>query len=820
MGKNSASLRSALGKLALALLPVVVLYWWLERKRKRPLNDTPDRQAELERLQAENERLRRQLQAAAPQTLPAAAVELKPSAWGMISKGFLALLGAGLLILPPWLVVQERWLQNPWVRDSMRSAWCLSDTLCKTALPSYFLVVLPVFFGFLLLFWLAAPRFLEALHPPEIEDLPAPAIPGKTQRLVSSVLRLLALAGAGVLLWLGVRQGRIPGAELLLVLAVYAAGQWLTFRPFSARRTLLPGLPQWLFPAVFAQAALAFFLFSIYQKQNVFWLAAVLLGLAAVLLWRARRVMPLAVWVLLGSMLLNTYQIDSWRFSVIGDDYAFFGYARDILTKQNSADVLRNLFNGQAVYGTHPYISSLVQAVFLRIFGVNNFGWRFSNIYLLSLAAALFLLAFQRITARRAALLTGILLAGSSYLMSFGKIGYNNLQAYFLFALLLWLGARAVTRRQPLDYTWLGMAAGLCFYVYPAALYLLPLLVVFLLIYDFPKSRAALGRWVLFAAALFLMSIPVLVQPAYWQSKIAGTFIYAPGATGRTGLGFHVFTNSLYSLFTYLYLPNETHFVYSSHLDPLSAVFLPLGLAWCLATVRKQRFSRFLAAGFLLLLVLVGVSHDRWSPSNTRMFLLLPFLAAFAAFGLLWVWQALEKLPRTAAVAPLLIGVITTLILCLNFYQAYDIGRQRSLGTPSPEMLFLRFLEREETLSPGSERVYLFLTSPNWGIDGIKEMQRLYAKPASLLQLQRLVINSARLPAELINRLDDPNLILFLEPGMDYNWKLALDSELAGYGWVLCNLKDTPGSSPVAQVYFHPRSRFLCPQEGDWSIRP
>ena len=129
-------------------------------------------------------------------------------------------------------------------------------------------------------------------------------------------------------------------------------------------------------------------------------------------------------------------------------------------------------------------------------------------------------------------------------------------------------------------------------------------------------------------------------------------------------------------------------------------------------------------------------------------------------------------------------------------------------------------MEREAALSPSSERTYLYLTSPDWGIDGIKDIQRLYNQPASLLQLQRVEISAPRLPAELRARLDDPNLILLLEPGMDYNWKLALEGELEKAGRVLCNLQDTPGSSPVAQMYFHPKADYLCPREGDWSVQP
>ena len=53
-------------------------------------------------------------------------------------------------------------------------------------------------------------------------------------------------------------------------------------------------------------------------------------------------------------------------------------------------------------------------------------------------AVGLFYVFFRTFVAASTALIAVLLLAMSHYLISFGKIGYNNLQAFFAMALSLW----------------------------------------------------------------------------------------------------------------------------------------------------------------------------------------------------------------------------------------------------------------------------------------------------------------------------------------------------------------------------------------------
>ena len=85
----------------------------------------------------------------------------------------------------------------------------------------------------------------------------------------------------------------------------------------------------------------------------------------------------------------------------------------------------------------------------MKVFGVSNFGWRISNPVILSAAVVCFYLFFRKFTQRSTALIIAGMLACSSYLMNFGKIGYDNPQAFFMLGLTLWLAAEAVFSRRP-----------------------------------------------------------------------------------------------------------------------------------------------------------------------------------------------------------------------------------------------------------------------------------------------------------------------------------------------------------------------------------
>ncbi|HZU86105.1 MAG TPA: glycosyltransferase family 39 protein, partial [Anaerolineaceae bacterium] len=544
-----------------------------------------------------------------------------------------------------------------------------------------------------------------------------------------------------------------------------------------------------------------------------------LLVVALINLWRHRAQVETIHWLTLAAIFLFTIDINSWTYSAIGDEFSFFTFGRDILQNQTWDYRNTHIFNGMGVYGTHPYLSSVFHAFSMGFLGVDNFGWRFSSLYLAAISIPMFYFFFRRFLDERVSLLGAGMLGCSHYLMTFGKVGYNNLQALFVMGLALWLAGEAVRNRRWLNYTLLGLALGLVFYVYPAAFYILPLVGLLLLMYDPPFNRAALQRWLMAGIAFFIFFCPLLFQPQYWETKVAGTLFYNPEVLQQPGgVAAHFGRNMLYSTYSFLFIPQESHFIVSSYVDPLSGMLVLLGLAWAIKLMRRDRFAVYVLIGFVLLNFFIGATHDRQTPPNTRMFLLLPWYTLLAALGLSWLAWQMQRLqaPRRLATALsvfLLVGVVAG-----NLYQAYDLSRQRNVGSPSVEMLFLRMLQRDEGFPDISRKSYLFLTEENWSVDGLLLLQEIYGVPASGTQLERVIVTDSELSPYLLARISDENVGVIIQPWMEEELSAQLEERLAELEKQPCMIKDTPKTDLRFTIWWSSRWIDLCPANGDWSV--
>jgi len=745
-----------------------------------------------------------------------------------LPRALLALTGFGLLFIPVYLVFRERWLQDPNIRDSMRASWCQVDFLCQLALPSYFMAIFPCFVGAIFLFLAVAPAN-PAAFPSSLAlasgNWQGSAIPAGQRRfsrglfIASGLLTVVSLV-------LGVTLQRIPGLELVLAILLYLVGRLVEEVPTRQIYDSLKRIPAWLLPLLLTCTSLVLLLRSLSTGGGLLWLYAFLLLLGLIYLLPFRSQLSPAIWLALLALILYSIRINYWQFGIVGDEFDFFTYARDIVRSQGLWVALDRLFWGQAVYGSHPYFSSALQALFMALLGVDSFGWRFGNVFLCALAILFYYRFFRLFLTQRIALLSSALLAGAHYLMTFGKIGYNNLQAYFVMALLLWTCGEAIRTRRQLAYTGLGLAMGACFYVYPAALYLLPLPIILLLFYDPPSTRPALRRWSLTLVVLYFFLLPLLFQPGYWSAKLPGTWLYGAGEVSKVGLGFHFGSNLLYSLFSYLYIPEESHFVVVSYLDLLSALLIPLGIAWWLKLSRCQKFARFLLVGFLVLLFLVGATHDRQFPANTRMFLLLPWWALLAGSGLAWCFEQLCGWGVGQWRAGTLLGLALLAIFSANLYQAYSLTRQRTLGVPDLEKLFLRLMQRQASRPNADALSYLFITQTDWGIDGIRVLRDLYDMPASQAQLLRVAVEPEAadvveegirpIPPASVQRILGPEMLVIIQPWMEEGLRAAVEDQLKMLGKLPCPVQDTPLTPPRFTLWVSSEQMQVCPTEGRW----
>ena len=219
-------------------------------------------------------------------------------------------------------------------------------------------------------------------------------------------------------------------------------------------------------------AALTWLLFSYYARGQLSPFSFVLATAAIlVLYWQRGNISP-GYWLMLLAFVLYSLQLNAWHFSVVGDEMVFRGSAVEIAQDKSLDQILARLFNGTAVYGTHPYLSSVLLAPPLKIFDTLGFGWRMGSIYPSAFAVFLLYGFFGIFTKHRVAFAAAFLLAVSHYLMTFSRIGYNNTQALLAMAVLFLSAAWAVKFQSRIAFVVTGLALAFCFYVFPAAIYI------------------------------------------------------------------------------------------------------------------------------------------------------------------------------------------------------------------------------------------------------------------------------------------------------------------------------------------------------------
>ncbi len=767
----------------------------------------------------EAEKLRRELSEmhAHVAALEAELTRLRPRPFGLRKKMLPIAMTAAVIVfaaIPPALVFQHRWLNDGrWVDYFRAKLWCRVGFLCETALPSYFVVIFACFAALLvLIFWqktnLAV--LLDSIAQPETRMSGAAAV-GMRQARFSLLLLVVAVIGFAAVVWTTWPNQDLPGWNLILVLLAYMVGWFLREVPLGRLAGYWRQNYDFVIAFLLAHFSLIAALAGYYSIPQYFWAGLLLLALAfGNLLRYFRRVNPI-YWIVSAALVLSTLHINGWWTSVIGDDFGFHDLARQLAERTSLLDLGNNLFNAKGLFDTHPLFTSYVQAVFVRFLGHDSFGWRFSNVYLCAAGAALFYLFLRNFVVERVALIAAVFLAVSHYVMSFSKIGYNNLQALFVLSLNLCVAAWALRSKRPLAYAALGAALASCFYSYPAALYVLPYPVLLLLLYDPPRSRATLGRWAVMLSVLAMVIYPLFLQSVYWRTKIDGTIFNRADLVQSTSVVVqHFVVNFLYSAFSFLYIPQETHYVSSSFVDPLTGVLASIGMLLLLKQSWRQRFAAFGVIGFLGMVISAGTTHDRDFPPVTRMFLILPWLALFAAYGLVWIEERLKNLgvfsPRVMAS---LASVLLVAMTGLNLYQAYDLSYYRFAGRAQIEQLFMRIAQKVYQLAPDRRVNYVVILDSTWSIAGLVKFQEVYPLYLESARLSQVKVDGPALPEASKLLLQDSNTLILILPWLDKGWQQGLEAPLRELGKEPCTIYTADGQ-PRFTLYHAPDLTGAC----------
>ena len=716
-----------------------------------------------------------------------------------------------LAVTPSLLVFLERWVGDQQVRDIFHQWWCKSSFLCNMAFPSYFILVFICFILILALFTFRSSDSESAITPQPMfaSDEGEITKPGQKQIRLGSVLLFCSVLGMIISLIVAIANDALPGGEFALLFLTYNIGWLLKEVPTRLMFHVLRANRLRLTLIIYAHLSMVGVLASFFTASNLWLFALPILIVSLISLLKQRPRISPAFWVMSLALILYVLYLDGWWFAIVGDEYEFYRFARYIVEEQSLSTISPRLFMGNAAYGTHPYFSSLLQAISMKIFGSQNFGWRFSSVYLSALSVGIIYPFLKTFLQKRLALLAALFLASSHYIMSFSKIGYNNLQAFFMLSLNLWAVTWAIKTRRRLGFALLGTTLGLCFYVYPAALFILPIPLLLLMFYHPPKTRSAIQHWSITVVTMLLLMLPLFLQPDYWISKISGTLFYSPELIQSTSrLGTHLITNFLYSLFSFLYIVEETHFVAVSYVGPLTAALVFIGIASLFSKIRREKFSGFLVVSFFYLLFFLGATHDRLFPSTTRMFLLLPWFAIFAAVGFLLIMKFIRQLKAAPHLPDTCFALLVIAVIVLNVYQAYPLSKRRMADHyQSIQVLFLREVDRLLNSSETHSTTVVLLNHPATYIaESLYELLDLYEIPYKPGQLVELSVDEQGILKQVDDLATDENSLIIIIPWIEDEIGHAIEQVLKSGGKEPYEVRNTIGN-PAYEIWHNSTDR-------------
>lgn len=602
-----------------------------------------------------------------------------------------------------WYLWDLRWL------DPLADLACIIPLFCKIGFVRYFLFALAAVVLAMVLFALASRATrsmpvgdLGVLEPScdlTFKSVPAAAVLGGAAGVEIAVLWFIfqrqlppvalwalatILASAGLLIWdrISGRPGLMSARDWLFAFSFYAF-------PVSGAFVGAGRLGEAGLAALSALIALGFSLFNRGGQPDFLWdrkskIILLLLGLVI--------------------FAFGAHGLNQPRYAVVGDEWSFFVLGRAI----TRGTLQKHFLTGLGNYGMHPIFSSHIHAASMRIWGENNYGWRISNILLLSWSALSFYIFVRLFSSDRLALLAVAFYSVSHYLLSFSKIGYNNIQALWPVCTALAFFALAL-RRGSVYGIWLaGVITGFGFYVFALGRFAGPLLIAALFVYQFPVSRWRWLYWLVFLGGLFIIALPIATESGTSDVLLQQTILHSSIADTPAEMLVQFRNNSLYALFSFLTSRKNTHFVFGPHVDPVTSSFVALGGAALIMAWRRTRMAIWVLVLFALAVLFLGGLTQYDYPPNTRMFMLVPFYALLAAVGCDLFGALLERATCRSWLGRVFCVGSVVIAFLLNLHIIYRIYPQRRALVQ--ECLLIEMLQKIERGE--RERLPIFVVRP------------------------------------------------------------------------------------------------------------
>lgn len=406
---------------------------------------------------------------------------------------------------------------------------------------------------------------------------------------------------------------------------------------------------------------------------------------AAAVLWDLRHAVKLRPHVswwevalllgLVGTFIgLNVRDLDGWRYAFIGDEGAFFDTAKLI-----DRGVTLNLFSQVGTYGDHPLAGSAYQAMVMKVFGFNYFGWKMASLLIIVAAIPPFYFLLRTLLGPRPAVFGTVLLSASHYLFAYAHTGYDSVFAVLPVVLAFAVFYSGLRRGSSFLLLASGIVSGLGFYTFYSSRAAIVILALFVFTLGWRRWRPGL---VLPVSLGFLLAVgPMFAVDG--KEVIRGMLGQSVDLVNEP-LVKHILENVPRSLFAFNFNPDQGHYTAGALMDAVSGTLAMLGLFYALFRVGSAPY-RFLVAWFAVSLVATGLFSPYDRVALTRLQIVLPVMAAFAGLaihrGLLVFEEATWREKLRPYLGVLAFAGLTPLIFALNVERFWgDSARHSPTG--------------------------------------------------------------------------------------------------------------------------------------------
>ncbi|MCE5299770.1 MAG: glycosyltransferase family 39 protein [Spirochaetia bacterium] len=325
---------------------------------------------------------------------------------------------------------------------------------------------------------------------------------------------------------------------------------------------------------------------------------------------------------------LYIFDFSSWKYSFIGDEYAFYDMAINILNGTRQPFI----FAGDGVYGDHPLLASIYPAALMKIFGTGLFGWKISSLIIPPLTMAALYMFVKLLFKKRAAAIAAAAFIVSAAMMGFGRIAHDVVHPVLPFVLTLLCLELAMRKKSSFWSFAAGIVMGLgCYTFFTARLTVIAAALYWFfhpLRREYPLRLLVTGLMAYSATLLFVFITPGFMQKMAVHSVFGGSEVGNPAERPV-----YMVINYVRGFFAFLFKNNMSHFVAGPTVDWFTATGAMTGLIWAFCSFKRDWRARWLVSSYVILLVFVaGLVQYTYLPA-TRMNFMAPMIAIFAAVG-------------------------------------------------------------------------------------------------------------------------------------------------------------------------------------------